>query len=92
MLAVFLPPLIQVGVGQSVTLDNPSTVAEPHTVTFVLDNKTTTDIVSSFIVSNSTQFTPVPAGSNSQLLRPFGQSNVIIAINARSYIPTIIDS
>ena len=70
MLAVFLPPLIQVGV----------------------DNKTTTDIVSPFIVSNSTQFTPVPAGSNSQLLRPLGQSNVIIAINARSYIPTIIDS
>ena len=92
MLAVFVPPLIQVGVGQSITWDNPSAVAEPHTVTFVLDNKTATDIVSPFKVPNSTQFTSVPAGSNSQPLRPPGQSNVVIAINARSYIPTVIDS
>jgi plastocyanin len=92
MLAVFVPPLIQVGVGQSITWDNPSAVAEPHTVTFVLDNKTATDIVSPFAVPNSTQFTSVPAGSNSQPLRPPGQSNVVIAVNARSYIPTVIDS
>src|SRR5919199_5723395 len=92
MLAVFVPPLIQVGVGQSITWDNPSAVAEPHTVTFVLDNKTATDIVSPFAVPNSTQFTSVPAGSNSQPLRPPGQSNVVIAVNARSYIPTVINS
>jgi plastocyanin len=92
MLAVFVPPLIQVGVGQSITWDNPSAVAEPHTVTFVLDNKTATDIVSPFAVPNSTQFTSVPTGSNSQPLRPPGQSNVVIAVNARSYIPTVIDS
>ena len=92
MLAVFVPPLVQVGVGQSITWDNPSAVAEPHTVTFVLDNKTATDIVSPFAVPNSTQFTSVPAGSNSQPLRPPSQSNVVIAVNARSYIPTVIDS
>jgi plastocyanin len=92
MLAVFVPQLIQVGVGQSITWDNPSAVAEPHTVTFVLDNKTATDIVSPFAVPNSTQFTPVPPNSNSQPLRPPGQDNVVIAINARSYIPTVIDS
>jgi plastocyanin len=55
MLVVFVPQLIQVGLGQSVTWDNPSTVGEPHTVTFVLDNKTATDIVSPFAVPNSTQ-------------------------------------
>jgi plastocyanin len=54
MLAAFVPKQIQVSVGQSVTWDNPSTVAEPHTVTFVLDNKTATDIVSPFSVPNST--------------------------------------
>jgi plastocyanin len=42
MLAVFVPQLIQIGAGQSITWDNPSAVAEPHTVTFVLDNKTAT--------------------------------------------------
>jgi hypothetical protein len=35
-------------VGQSVTWDNPSTVGEPHTATFVLDNITATDIASPF--------------------------------------------
>jgi plastocyanin len=92
MLAVFVPQLIQVGAGQSITWDNPSAVAEPHTVTFVLDNKTATDIVSPFAVPNSTQLNSIPPNSNSQPLRPPGQDNVVIAINARSYIPTVIDS
>lgn len=90
MLAVFVPQLIQVGVGQSVTWDNPSAVAEPHTVTFVLDNKTATDIVSPF--ANSRHLTAIPPNSNNEPLRPPGQNNVVIAINARSYIPTVIDS
>jgi plastocyanin len=92
MLAVFVPQQIQVSVGQSIIWDNPSAVAEPHTATFVLDNKTATELVSPFAVPNSTQFTPIPPNSNSEPLRPPGQSNVVIAVNARSYIPTVIDS
>ena len=45
-LTVFVPQQIEVSVGQSVTWDNPSTVGEPHTATFILDNKTATNIVS----------------------------------------------
>jgi plastocyanin len=92
MLAVYVPQLVQISVGQSVTWDNPSAVAEPHTVTFVFDNKTTTDIVSPFAVPNSTQLAPIPPNSNSQPLKVPGKNNVIIAVNARSYIPTVIDS
>jgi plastocyanin len=92
MLAVFVPQLIQVGVGQSVTWDNPSTVGEPHTVTFVLDNKTATGIVSPFSVPSSTQFVAIPPNSNNEPLKVPGQNNVVIAVNARSYIPTVIDS
>ena len=92
MLAVYAPQQIQISVGQSVTWDNPSTVAEPHTVTFVLDNKTSTEIVSPFSVPNSTQLTAIPPNSNSEPLRPPNQNNVVIAVNARSYIPTVIDS
>ena len=91
-LTAFVPQRIQIGVGQSVTWDNPSVVAEPHTVTFVLDNKTATDIVSPFAVQNSTQFSSIPHGSNSEPLKVPGQNNVVIAVNARSYVPTIIDS
>jgi plastocyanin len=62
-----------------------------HTVTFVLDNKTATDIVSPFGVPNSTPFS-VPAGSNSEPPKAPGPSNVVIAVSERSYIPTVIDS
>ncbi len=91
MLSIFAPQDIQVNVGQNVTWDNPSTVAEPHTVTFVLDNKTTADIVSPFSVPNSTQFMPIPPTANSEPLKVPGKDNVVIAANARSYLPAVID-
>src|SRR5919202_2708148 len=92
MLAVFVPQLIQVDVGQSVTWDNPSAVGEPHTVTFVFDNKTATDIISPFAVPNSTKLTAIPPNSNNAPLTVPGQSNVVLVANARSFIPTVIDS
>jgi plastocyanin len=91
-LTAFIPQQIEVRVGQSVTWDNPSTVAEPHTATFILDNKTATNIVSPFGVPNSTKFTAIPPSSNNEPLNVPGQNNVVIAVNARSYIPTVIDS
>ena len=91
-LTAFVPQQVQIGVGQSVTWDNPSVVAEPHTVTFVFDNKTATDIVSPFGVPNSTQFSVIPPGSNNEPLKVPGKNNIVIAVNARSYVPTIIDS
>jgi len=56
-LTVFVPRQIEVSAGQSITWDNPSTVGEPHTATFILDNKTATNIVSPFAVPDPTQFT-----------------------------------
>jgi plastocyanin len=91
-LTAFVPQQVRVNVGQSVTWDNPSVVGEPHTVTFVLDNKTATDIASPFAVPNSTQFSSIPPGSNNEPLKAPGSGNVVIALNARSYIPTVIDS
>ena len=89
-LTAFVPQRIQISVGQSVTWDNPSVVAEPHTVSFVLDNKTATDIVSPFAVPNSTQFSVIPPGSNNEPLKVPGKNNIVIAVNARSYVPTIL--
>lgn len=37
---VFYPKQIQISPGQSVSWYNPAKVAEPHTVTFVMENKT----------------------------------------------------
>jgi len=91
-LSAFVPQNIEIKAGESVSWDNPSTVGEPHTATFVLDNKTTTGIVSPFGVPNSTQLTAIPPNSNNEPLKVPGQNNVVIAINARSFIPTVIDS
>jgi len=91
-LTAFVPQNIEIKAGESVTWDNPSTVGEPHTATFVLDNKTTTGIVSPFGVPNSTQFEAIPPNSNNEPLKVPGQNNVVIAVNARSFIPTVIDS
>jgi len=91
-LTAFIPQQIELSVGQSVTWDNPSTVAEPHTATFILDNKTATNIVSPFGIPNSTQFTAIPPSSNNEPLKVPGQNNVVIAVNARSFVPTVIDS
>ncbi len=91
-LTAFVPQQVRIGIGQSVTWYNPSVVAEPHTVSFVLDNKTATDIVSPFSVPNSTQFSSIPPGANSEPLKVPGKNNIVIAVNARSYVPTIIDS
>src|ERR687885_1223140 len=87
----FTPQKIEISTGQSVIWVNPTTVGEPHTITFVLDNKTMAGIVSPLAVPNSTQFTPIPPGSNNQPVMIPGKS-VVIALNARSYSPTVIDS
>jgi plastocyanin len=91
-LTVFIPENIQIKNGESVTWDNPTSVGEPHTVTFVLDNKTNTGLVSPFAVPNSTRFTTIPPNSNNEPLKVPGKDNVVIGINARSFIPTLIDS
>ena len=94
-LTVFVPEKVEIKTGESVVWDNPTTVAEPHTVTFVLENKTMTNIVSPFtVIPNSTRFETIPPNSNNEPLKAPGPSNnnVVIAVNARTYIPTVIDS
>src|SRR5919107_3894418 len=62
----FSPQSIKINTGDSVTWYTPSAVAEPHTVTFVFNDKTMTSVETPFAVSNSTKFISLPAGSNSE--------------------------
>src|SRR6476620_10053002 len=55
-LTTFYPKNIEIKVGQSVTWTNPTTVGEPHTVTFVLDNNSMAGVVSPLAVLNTTKF------------------------------------
>ena len=89
----FFPENAEIKVGQSITWYNPTKVGEPHTVSFILDNKTLTGPVAPFALNpNSTQFMPLPPGSNNEPVKVPGKNVVVVAVNARSYIPTVIDS
>jgi len=90
----FFPQTMEIKIGQSITWYNPTQVAEPHTVTFVLDTKTMTGPVAPFAINpSSTQFMPIPPDSNNEPVKVPGKDNVVaVALNARSFIPTIIDS
>ena len=48
-------------------------------------------VVCPLAVPNSTQFTPISLGSNNQPVMMPGKS-IVIALNATSYTPTVIDS
>jgi plastocyanin len=105
-LTLFIPQNVEIEAGQTVTLYNPTTVAEPHTVTFVLDNSSVAGVVSPLAVSNTTKFIAIPPGSNNQaVLLPENNNsnnndnnndksakNTLIGINARVYNPVVIDS
>jgi plastocyanin len=90
----FLPQKLEISPGQSVTWYNPSSVAEPHTVTFALDSKTTTELTAPFIVPNSTKFVPLPPRSNSQpmIFRTKDGINTVVGLNARVFNAVVIDS
>jgi plastocyanin len=90
----FLPQKLEISAGQSVTWYNPSSVAEPHTVTFALDSKTMTGLTAPFIVPNSTKFVPLPPNSNSQpmIFRSKDGINSIVGLNARVFNAVVIDS
>jgi hypothetical protein len=62
----YSPGKIDIKIGQSVNFYNPTTVAEPHTVTIVLDNSSKAGLDAMFSVKNSTKFIPIPPNSNSQ--------------------------
>jgi plastocyanin len=95
-LAVFSPQTVEINAGESVTWTNPTKVAEPHTITFFLDNSTKSGIVAPLAVSNTTKFMTIPPGSNNEpILLPADNNtdmNTIIAVNARNFNPTAIDS
>jgi plastocyanin len=93
-LTTFTPQKVEIMKGDTVRWYNPTQVGEPHTVTFVLDNKTMTDFAMPFGVASSTQFMSIPPHSNSEPVSIPGKeaTKTIVAINSRVYNPVVIDS
>jgi plastocyanin len=88
----YSPQTVTVSVGSKVVWTTPTLdFAEPHTVSFILNNRTMAAPDAPFGVTSSTKFTPIPSGANSEPNMIPG-TNTVIVNNARSYNPTIIDS
>lgn len=89
----FFPRNAEIKVGETVTWNNPTSVAEPHTVTFAFGGALPA-VDAPFIIGNDTEFTALPPGSNAEPLSFPGENGtmVLVAANARSWNPTIIDA
>lgn len=89
----FTPSVLIVKKGQQVLWSNPSTVPDPHTVTFVLDKKSAVSLFIPLLVSNSTQFKTLTPGENSVpiLLPQYGKPTTLLTLNSRAIEPVVID-
>jgi plastocyanin len=86
---------VTINVGDTVEWYNPTIgAAKPHTITFMSDNSTFAGVVSPLSVSNTTEFTAIPPGSNNEPILIPGEdgTNTLVAVNARTYSPVTIDS
>jgi plastocyanin len=91
----FVPQQIGIKAGESIVWDNPTTVAEPHSVTFMKDKKFLADFVAPFNVPNSTAFRSPQNGSNTEPIIIPSQSpdsKIVMAVNLRAFNPVTIDS
>jgi plastocyanin len=60
----FVPQIVEIKAGDSITWNSSSPVAEPHTVTFVKDQNLLAPLAAPFAVSNSTNLQPLIPNSN----------------------------
>ena len=93
----FGPNPVEVKVGEKVAFYNPTKVGEPHTVTFMFDNSTFADFAAPFVIdnNNSTSIKSAIPNANAEPVIMPGQQNgtkVIVALNNRSFMPSVIDS
>jgi len=96
-LTAFVPQDINIKAGESITWDNPTPVAEPHSISFIKDARNFPDFAAPFTVQNSTNFqSSVPNSNSEPLFVPVpGQSpqtKTVVIVNSRAFIPVVIDS
>jgi|ERR1041385_3503691 plastocyanin len=91
----FVPQQIGIKAGESIVWINPTTVAEPHSVTFMKGDNFFADFVAPFNVPKSTEFRSPLNGSNTEPVIVPSQSTdskVVVTVNARAFNPVTIDS
>jgi plastocyanin len=91
-LTKFFPETANIKVGESVVWYNPSKVAEPHTISFVMNETQWADFAMPYVFDNSTGLTPLAPGSNSEAMTFTGPADqpVVVAANSRVFLPAVI--
>jgi plastocyanin len=101
----FTPQNVTINSGETVIWINPTVVGEPHTVTFIREQGYFANFESPYLIANGTELTPAnPEEKNTEPLIIPGQpkngdgtpaaasNDIIVAANARSTNPVVIDS
>jgi plastocyanin len=88
----FFPRDAEIKVGETVTWYNPTSVSEPHTVTFIKDAADFPPLEVPYVISNSSALVPLDPNANADptlIPGPEGKTVAVIA-NARAYTPVAI--
>lgn len=92
----FIPQNMVINAGESITWDNPNIYAEAHSVTFLNEAKYFPEFIVPFNVTDSTEFRSSDPNTNADPLigatEPSEKTKTVIMINARAYVPVVIDS
>jgi plastocyanin len=94
----YSPQNITIKQGDSVTWYNPSSVAEPHTTTFITNASYFPPLAAPFSIPNDTNIVSITPNPNVEpIILPPGPadanvSKTVIMDNARAYNPVVVDS
>jgi plastocyanin len=92
----FIPKNMVIKTGESITWDNPNIYAEAHSVTFLNEAKYFPEFIVPFNVTDSTEFRSSDPNTDADPLigatEPSEKTKTVIMINARAYVPVVIDS
>lgn len=88
----YFPKNAEIKVGETVVWYNPTSVGEPHTVTFIKDPADFPALDVPYVISNSSALVPLDPNANSDptlIPGPEGKTVAVIA-NARAYAPVAV--
>jgi len=91
----FFPQHAEIKVGETVEWINPTTVSEPHTVTFVNNNGLPADFAAPFVLTgtNSSLMSVDPNANAEPLTMPGPNgTTVVVAVNSRSLNPIVMNA
>jgi plastocyanin len=90
----YTPQIVEINAGESVTWFTTAELVDIHTVTFVLDQNLTSDLVLPFAVSGETDFELLPpfnVGEPILIQAPDGRE-AIVALNKHVFYPAVVDA